>query len=251
MFTTKHLVLAGFLTALAAFANGGGTACAADADKNLNTLTAEEKSAGWKLLFDGKSTAGWRKYKGKEAGDKWQAKDGILVFDPKGGKTGGDIVTADRFDNFELVLEWKIVPGGNSGIMYRVSEEGNAPWHTGPEYQLLDNAKHADGKIPSRTAASCYDLYTPSSDKTVPVGEWNKTRIVVNGNKVEHWLNGDKVVSFELGSDDWNSKFKASKFKDLPKFGKEPKGHICLQDHGDRLEFRNIKVRVLTEKKEK
>jgi hypothetical protein len=245
---------AGLLVALLLGASGGGVARplarAADAaDAKQNTLTDKEKKDGWKLLFDGKTTKGWRKFKGKEMPDKWKVVDGALVFLPKGGKTGGDIVTRDQYANFDLLIDWKISEGGNSGIMYRVSEEKDAPFFTGPEYQLLDNAKHSDGKNPKTCAASCYALYAPKKDVTKPVGEWNHTRLLVNGNHVEHWLNGVKVVEYDLGSEDWNKRVEDSKFKDMDRFGKETKGHIDLQDHGNRVEFRNIKIRVL--KKEK
>jgi hypothetical protein len=219
-------------------------------DKALNTLTEEERKAGWKLLFDGKTAKGWRKFKGKEMPGSWQVKDGVLALIPGSGKSGGDIVTDGRYDSFDLVLEWKIAPGGNSGVMYHVIEDDlQTPWQSGPEYQLLDNGRHPDGKSPLTSAASCYALYAPAKDVTRPVGEWNKTRIVVRGPHVEHWLNGKKVVEFELGSADWVKRVKESKFRDMPKFGKARKGHICLQDHGDRVEFRNIKVRELKEEK--
>jgi hypothetical protein len=223
----------------------GAAKPAAESDENLNTLTDQEKAAGWKLLFDGKTTDGWRAYRGKSMPDRWQVVDGTLVLQHKSGKSGGDVVTVGEYDNFELSLEWKIAPGGNSGIMYRVSEEQGAPYESGPEYQLLDNAGHADGKSALTSAASCYALYAPSKDVTKPVGEWNKTRIVVNGNHVEHWLNGVKVVSYELGDADWNKRVEESKFKSMPRFGKEPRGHIDLQDHGDDIAFRNIKIRPL------
>jgi hypothetical protein len=225
---------------------------AADADsKTPNTLTEQEKAAGWKLLFDGKTTAGWRAFRGKSMPDKWHVVDGALVLQPRSGKQGGDIVTEDQYGSFDLKLEWKISPGGNSGIMYHVSESEAAPWFTGPEYQVLDNAKHADGRNPLTSAASCYALYAPTKDSTRPVGEWNQARIVVRGKHVEHWLNGEKVVSYEFDSPDWNDRVKASKFKEMPKFGKEPKGYIDLQDHGDEVAYRNIKIRPLTEGEEK
>jgi hypothetical protein len=210
-----------------------------------NTLTEKEKAAGWKLLFDGKTTAGWHRYKGKEVGDKWKARDGALVFTPKEGKVGGDIISNDEYESFELVFEWKVAPGANSGVMYRVSESEDAAFMTGPEYQVLDNKRHPDGRNPKTSAASCYALYAPSEDATKPVGEWNQARIVVNGNHVEHWLNGKKVVSYELGSDEWNKKVAASKFNEWKKFGTMKKGRIDLQDHGDEVAYRNIKVRVL------
>jgi hypothetical protein len=214
-------------------------------DAPLNTLTAAEKAAGWKLLFDGKSLDGWRKFKGKEPGDRWQAINGVLAFDPAKGKSGGDIITVEQFDNFELVLEWKISKGGNSGVMYRVTEERNAPYETGPEYQLLDNKGHGDGRNPLTAAASAYAVYAPAKDVTKPIGEWNQTKIIVNGSHVEHWLNGEKVVEYEFGSEDWLKRVKSSKWKDVPTYGKAAKGHIDLQDHGDKVEFRNIKIRAL------
>jgi hypothetical protein len=232
-------MVAGFLTA----ASQSG-----EKAENANTLTQAEKTQGWKLLFDGKTTEGWRQYKGKTIGDKWKVTDGTLALKPKDGKVGGDIVTADQYDNFELSLEWRIAPGGNSGIMYRVTETTTAPYETGPEYQLLDNMKHPDGRSLLTSAASCYALYAPAKDMTKPVGQWNLTRLIVNGNHVEHWLNGEKVVEYALGSPDWEKRVGASKFKSMSRFGKEPRGHIDLQDHGDEIAFRSIKIRPLTGK---
>ena len=211
-----------------------------------NTLTAAEKAEGWKLLFDGKTTEGWRKYRGRKVGDAWQVADGALVLDHSKGKDGGDIVTNEQFDNFELAFDWKISKGGNSGVMYRVTEDNDAPYFSGPEYQLLDNRGHDDGKSTLTSAGSAYAVYPPSKDVTKPIGEWNQSRILVNGNHVEHWLNGEKIVSYELGSEDWLKRIKNSKWKDVPTYGKAPKGHIDLQDHGDKVAFRNIKIRQLT-----
>jgi len=214
-----------------------------------NTLSAKEKDGGWKLLFDGKTTDGWHAYRGKEVGDKWKVVDGALVLNPADGKRGGDIVTDDKYENFDLTLEWKVTKGANSGVMYRVSEEKGAPYETGPEYQILDNANHGDGKNPKTSAASAYALYAPSKDVTKPIGEWNKTRIVVRGDHVEHWLNGVKVVEYDFGSDDWIKRVEESKFAKMDRFGKEKKGHIDLQDHGNEVAYRSIKIKVLKETK--
>jgi hypothetical protein len=224
-----------------------GIVSAAD-EPGSNTLTDKEKADGWKLLFDGKTTKGWHKYKGKEIGDRWKVVDGTLALQHKDGKAGGDIVTDEAFGSFELFIEWKVTPGANSGIMYRVEESEDSPGFTGPEYQILDNAKHPDGRKKETSAASCYGLYAPTEDVTKPVGEWNAARIVINGDHVEHWLNGKKVVEFEFGSEDWNKRVAASKFREWKNFGKIKKGAIDLQDHGDDVSYRNIKIRVLSDK---
>jgi hypothetical protein len=210
-----------------------------------NTLTPKEKADGWKLLFDGKTTDGWHAYRGKAVGDRWKVIDGALVVSSKNGKNGGDIATNDDYANFDLTFEWKVTPGANSGVMYRVSEDKGAPYETGPEYQILDNKKHSDGRNPKTSAASCYAVYAPTKDMTKPVGEWNRGRIVVNGNHVEHWLNGEKVVEYDFGSADWNKRVGASKFAEMDRFGKNKKGRIDLQFHGDEVAYRNIKIKVL------
>lgn len=212
--------------------------------QDANTLTPEEKKAGWKLLFDGKTTEGWRGFKKDKLPDGWKVVDGALVR----VDGGGDIVTTDPFANFELVLEWKVAEGGNSGIFFRVSEDEGAVYMTGPEMQVLDNAKHGDGRNALTSAGSCYGLYAPSKDVSKPAGEWNKARIAARGARIEHWLNGEKIVEYEIGGGDWNKKVSGSKFKAWPKFGKNGKGHIALQDHGDRVEYRGIKIRVLGDK---
>ena len=206
-----------------------------------NILTPEEQQAGWRLLFDGQTTHGWHGFRAGEMPAGWQAVDGCLV---RVGP-GGDIVTDEQFDNFELQLEWRISPGGNSGIFFHVSEAYDAVWFTGPEMQVLDNAEHADGKNPKTSAASNYALHAPLRNMTEPVGMFNKARIVVHGNDVEHWLNGVKVVSYTLNSPEWKNLVAASKFADLPHYGREKTGHIALQDHGDKVWYRNIKIRTL------
>ena len=206
-----------------------------------NYLTAEEKAAGWRLLFDGQTAAGWRGYKKDHFPDGWIVKDGCLV---RVGP-GGDIATRDEFDNFELSLEWRIAAAGNSGIFYRVNERFGWPWESGPEMQVLDNAEHADGRNPKTSAGSNYALHAPVRDATHPIGFFNKVRIVADGSHVEYWLNGVKVVEYELWSDEWKKLVADSKFKKWPNYGLVKKGRIVLQDHGDEVWYRNIKIRPL------
>lgn len=216
-----------------------------------NTLTEEERQQGWRLLFDGKTTEGWRGYKTGKIPPGWRAIDGVLarVTGGPGGKGAGggdDIITVDQFDNFELKLDWRILDrGGNSGIIIRATEDAVTSWHTGPEMQILDNAAYP-GRDPRQLAGACYDLYAPGKDVSRPLGQWNSVKIVADGNRIEHWLNGAKIVEYQLGSDDWKQRVAASKFRKMPAFLNPPlKGHICLQDHTARIEFRNIKVRPL------
>jgi hypothetical protein len=206
-----------------------------------NTLTEDEKKAGWKLLFDGKTTEGWKGYKKDKVSDGWQVVDGALSTKGK----SGDICTVEEFADFEFVIDWKISPGGNSGIMYRVAETKGAPYETGPEYQVLDDDKHGDGKNPLTSAGSIYAVYPPAKKTAKPVGEWNHTKIVCKGAHVEHWLNSEKMAEAEIGSEDWNAKVAKSKWAKVASYGKETKGHIDLQDHGNKVEFKNIKILVL------
>jgi len=208
-----------------------------------NFLTAEEKAPGWKLLFDGKTTTGWRGYKKDYFPDQgWKAIDGCLV---RVGPGGGDICTVEQFDNFELKLEWRICAGGNSGIFYRVDEQYGWPWESGPEMQVLDNAEHADGRNPKTSAGSNYALHAPLRDVTEPVGFFNKVRIAADGPHIEYWLNGVKIVEYELESPEWEKLVAESKFKNMPHHGRVRKGHIVLQDHGDKVWYRNVKIRRL------
>lgn len=208
----------------------------------MPTLTAEEKAAGWKLLFDGKSLAGWRGYKTETPPKGWRAANGELIRDG----SGGDLMTAEQFDNFELRLEWKISQNGNSGIIYRIGTDGQYPWSTGPEFQILHNAGHKDGASPITSAGSNYAVNPPIKDVTKAVGEWNEARVIANGNHVEHWMNGVKLLEYEIGSQDWEARVKASKFATMPGYGRVKRGYIALQDHGDVVTYRNIKIRTLT-----
>ncbi len=206
-----------------------------------NTLTAEEKQQGFHLLFDGKTTAGWRGFRRDTMPSGWQVLDGELTRVAE----SGDIITRDQYADFELRLEWKISAKGNSGIMYRVTEAAEQTYETGPEMQVLDDAGHPDGKSRLTSAGSCYGLYPSPAGIEHPAGEWNQVRIVVQGHHVEHWLNGSRVVEYELGSPDWESRMNASKFKQWPGYGRAASGFIALQDHGDRVAYRTIRIKVL------
>jgi hypothetical protein len=204
-----------------------------------NALTAAEKKAGWRLLFDGRTTGGWRGYKTDVVPAGWHAVDGTLT-----KTTGtGDIVTTEQFGDFELAFDWKLDSAGNAGVFYRATEEYDHIYWTGPEYQLLDDAAAPDGRNRLTSAAAAYGLYAPPAGVVKPAGQWNSSRIVVKGNHVEHWLNGQKVVEYELGSPDWTAKVKASKFGAWPDYGRAAKGYIGFQgDHNGALALRNIKI---------
>ena len=226
--------------------------CSAMQAQEHNQLTDQEQRDGWKLLFDGKSTDGWRGYKMEKMPPGWQVIEGNLVrvsggAGGKGAGGGDDIVTVDQYEDFELKLQWKIVDrAGNSGLILRASEDATTSWHTGPEMQILDNAAYPT-RDRRQTAGACYDLYAPAEDVARPRGEWNEIRVVARGPHIEHWLNGVKLLEYELGSQDWKQRVAKSKFKDMPHFQNPPmKGHICLQDHTARIEYRNIKLRPLT-----
>jgi hypothetical protein len=209
---------------------------------SMNTLSAADRAAGWRLLFDGSSTVGWRGYKQPAVPDGWKVADGTLTKD----KSTGDIITGDQFADFELELEWKIGSGGNAGIFYRGTEEYDHVYWSAPEYQLLDDANAPDGRSRLTSAAAAYALYPSPAGIVKPAGEWNTTRIVVQGAHVEHWLNGQKVVDYQLWSPDWEAKVKASKFVDWPDYGRARSGHIAIQgDHNGVLALRNIRLREL------
>lgn len=228
---------------LAACLAAGALAAAVPAAAQHNQLTAQQRSDGWKLLFDGKTTAGWRNYLKPGISDGWQVQDGEL----RRVGQAGDIVTVGTYTDFELDLEFKVAPGGNSGIFFHVVEDSTlgAVYLSGPEMQILDDAAHADGLKPETSIGSNYALHAPSASVAKAPGEWNHARIVVRGDHVEHWLNGTKIVAYELGSADWERRVQASKFKDMPKYGRARSGHIALQDHGDSVAFRNIRIREL------
>jgi len=219
-----------------------------------NTLTATEKAAGWQLLFDGKTTKGWRNFKKETIGASWVVKDGALMLDSKqkddGGwqaQDGGDIITEGQYENYELSIEWKIANCGNSGIIFNVVEGDTYDyvWQTGPEMQVLDNACHPDARIETHRAGDLYDMIACKYETVKPANEWNQARLIINNGKTEHWLNGKKLVEYEMFTDEWTKMIANSKFKDMPDFGKARKGHISLQDHGDRVYYRNVKLKEL------
>jgi hypothetical protein len=210
----------------------------------MNTLTAEEQAQGWKLLFNGTDLTGWKNYKKDGVGPQWKVENGELALTAGGG---GDIMTVEQYGPFELSLEWKISPNGNSGIIYLVKEDDKAPntYNTGPEMQVLDDDGHPDGKIPSHRAGALYDFVVPPPGTTKPVGEWNLAVVKFTGNRIEHWQNGTLVSETSYGDDAWKAKVAATKFKTMPLFGLASSGHIALQDHGDKVWYRNIKVKPL------
>jgi hypothetical protein len=212
-----------------------------------NTLTAAEKAAGWTLLFDGRTLDGWRGYKKPDAsGLRWKIDDGALSLpaETAPGTRSGDIISKDTFEQFELVFDWRIAPGGNSGVKYFILEDRDSA--IGHEYQVIDDERHADAKVgPHRQTAAFYDVL-PAADRPLkPAGEWNTTRIVVRGQTVEHWLNGKKVLQYELGSPALKAAIEKSKFKGIERFGMRQNGHILLQDHGNQVWFRTIKIHRL------
>ena len=203
---------------------------------------AQSKS-DWKILFDGKSLDAWRGYKNDAVPKGWVIENGTLTKHDR----VADIVSKDEFGNFELTIDWKIGEAGNSGIFYRGTEEYDHIYWSAPEYQLLDDDKAADNKTRLTCAGAAYALYPSSPGHLKPVGDWNTTRIVANGNHVEHWLNGVKLLEYEQESPDWEAKVKASKFNDWPHYGRAKRGHIAMQgDHTGSLAFRNIRIRELT-----
>lgn len=212
-----------------------------------NTLSEAEAAAGWRLLFNGKDLSGWHNYGKTSVGSGWKiAEDGSLYLDPS-AEDGGDIVSDESYANYELLLEWKISDCGNSGIIYNVveDEQSQHPWQTGPEMQILDNKCHPDAELENHQAGSLYDMIAVSERTVLPANEWNQVKLLVSDGRAEHWLNGKKVVEYPNQGEAWEAMIAQSKFKDMPNFGKSSSGKIALQDHSDKVSFRNIKIRSL------
>ena len=197
--------------------------------------------AGWRPLFDGRTTAGWRGYRADTVPAGWQVVDGALTR----AERGGDLITTDQFTDFELTLEWRVDAAGNSGVFYRATEDTERIYENALEMQVLDDAGHPDGQSRLTSAGSLFGLYPVPEGVVKPAGEWNTARVVVDGNHVEHWLNGTKVVEYELWSPEFERRVRESKFAQWPAFARAPRGHIGLQDHGDRAAYRNIRLREL------
>ena len=211
----------------------------AELQQRPNTLTPEAQSRGWRLLFDGESTRGWRGYGLKDVPAGWLVRDGALTCTGK----SGDLITTDMYDDFELQIDWKISCGGNSGIFYRVTEGAKWAHESGPEFEIRDHARWADDPY---TSGANYGLHAPRCVASRPVGYWNRARILVRGDRVEHWLNGKPVVSYQLYSPELIQLVRGGVARSWPGYGRAKRGHIGLQDHGDPVWFRNIKIRPLT-----
>lgn len=213
--------------------------------KENNTLSKKEKKEGWELLFDGKSMAQWKTFNGGEV-TGWKIIDGEMHNSGEGSDHGGDIITKKQYENFELFLEWKVDSVSNSGIFFHVQEGiTDAIYESGPEYQLIDDKGWPEKLEDWQLSGANYGMHPPKNSKVKPLDEWNTSRIIVNNPHVEHWLNGKKVVEYELWSDDWKAKKTESKWAEAPHYGEAKKGHIGLQDHGGLTMFRNIKIREL------
>lgn len=228
--------------ALLALLTACGDGASAGQEPARPALTAEETAAGWRLLYDG-TLDGWRGYQRDDIPAGWAAEGETLAFTP--GRGGGDLITVDQFADFELAFEWKIGPGGNSGVFFRLTEAEPAAYWTGPEMQVLDNAGHADGRDPLSSAGANYALHAPARDATKPAGEWNQARVVALGPRIEHWLNGERVVAYQLWTPEWHALVAETKFAEWPGYGMAESGHVGLQDHGDPVWYRNVKIREL------
>ena len=225
------------------------TSCSVEKSINKdNSLTEGERADGWILLFDGNDiNSSWRGFKMETSPTNWIIDDGAIFLDPQAGGTSGDIITREKYGQFELTLEWKVAPGSNSGIFYHVveSDQYKFTYETAPEMQVLDNDGHGDGKIFNHRAGNLYDLIAGTEGVVKPVGEWNLAEIVSYRGKLDFYLNGVNVVSTTYGDDAWRKMIANSKFKTMPDFGKIFKGHIALQDHGDNVWYKNIMVKKL------
>ena len=212
-----------------------------------NTLTPSEIKTGWKLLFDGKSLKGWRPYQ-NQVTNSWTVNNGVMYC--KGSETDksdkrADMITEKEYENFDLSIDWKISPQGNSGILYMVTEEFPRSYQSGPEYQIIDDLNFPQKLEDWQKTGANYAMDPAPTAAPNPVGQWNTTRIVVNKGHVQHWLNGKKLLDFQMWTDEWKKKKMEGKWKDAPGYGMSKKGHIGLQDHGSEAWFKNLKIKEL------
>ena len=250
---TVFLLFGGLALAIATGCISSRVSSGSSAAVTPNSLTAQEKKEGWQLLFNGTSKEGWHSYGKSEVGQAWQVVDGSLYFDTlqRQGRRiigGGDMVTDKEYENFHLRLEWKAAPGTNSGIIFLVQEDPkkfSTTYLTGPEMQIIDNDRHADAKIHKHRAGDLYDLIASSKEVANPVGEWNLAEIKLNKGKLDLFLNGTPIVSTTMWDDNWNGLVDNSKFKTWKDFAKNKRGKIALQDHGNAVWFRNIRIKEL------
>lgn len=221
----------------------------ADQPEETSKLSASDSlvAKGYTSLFDGTTLNGWRTFKNKP-NNSWEVSAGVLHCKPwieEGTNERSDLITTEQYENFELVFDWKIPYQANSGVMFRVSEDYDEPYATGPEYQVIDDEDFPGDLKDVQLTAGNYDMHVAENKKMNPSGQWNNSKIVVNGNHVEHWLNGQKTVDYDLYSEDWTKRKNASKWKDFPGYATIKKGHIALQDHSSEVWYRNIGIRVL------
>ncbi|MET3826628.1 hypothetical protein ABIC16_002321 [Sphingomonas sp. PvP055] len=224
------------------------TAPAVAREARSNAISASERAEGWRLLFNGHDLDGWRSFDGKAPSPSWTVRDGALELTATSGRmSGGDLVSADSYGAFELTLDWKVAKGGNSGVLYlaRNVPQTRQIYETGLEMQILDDVGHPDGKIPSHHAGALYDLTVPPPGIARPVGNWNHARLLVEPGRIRQWLNGKPTADVSYGDDAWRQRVAASKFAKMPFFGTFPSGLIALQDHGEPVALRNIKLRVI------
>jgi hypothetical protein len=228
-----------------------GSVSIAQSSAAPNVLSSKEQTDGWKLLFDGNTKKGWHVFNNRTDGSAWKVADGVLYLDPKAkgpkGEGGGDIISEEEFENFHLMLEWKLDSGGNSGVIIQAQEDPKYryAWVTGPEIQIIDNDRHADAKNKKHRAGDLYDLVAATPETVKPIGQWNLMEVMSKDGKLDIFLNGTKVVSTTQWDDNWSKLISESKFKSMADFGKFRKGKISLQDHGNPVYFRNIKIQRL------
>jgi hypothetical protein len=251
----RECVSAGVLAvALAACSRGvsvGSAQSGPEQSAAPNTLTAREQREGWKLLFDGKSLSQWRAYqqdttparaKKDSIGPMWTIVNGVITKT----RPGDDIVTKEKFADFEFAFDWKVSPAGNAGVFYRADETQTKVYWSAPEFQIADDSLTRDSRVPITSAGAAYGFYAPPKGVARFGGNWNSSKIVARGNHIEHWMNGQKTIEYEIGSPDWLGKYEGSKFKPFPNWGRNKSGYLSIQgDHGGSLELRNLKIRVI------